>query len=403
MLRPLLVNQSLALNFDQPQDLPPLYSDESKVSQILRNFISNALKYTERGEVRVSARLTAERDAIEFIVEDTGIGIPESDLERVFDEFVQIENPLQRRVKGTGLGLPLSKKLAELLGGRVSVVSTLGVGSTFTATIPLMYGDALPGRRRDVDPDRLAVLVIEDSEQDLLLYERALNYSRFQAVPARSVAAALASLDFHTPAAVILDIRMQGQDAWDVLARFKRDERTRSIPLIVASTMDERRKAFALGADAFLLKPIERETLIERLDALVTRADAQRVLVVDDEETSRFIIRGMIADAEHVLLEASSRREGLRRARVERPDVILLDLRLSDMTGFDVCERLSSDTTTAQVPIVIVTSQRLSDDDLRRVGEHRQVLSKSSLTRELLRTTIAQAVASAPARHTETS
>ena len=120
MLRPLLVNQSLALVFEEPEDVPPLYSDESKVSQILRNFISNALKYTERGEVRVSARLTPQRDAVEFSVADTGIGIPEADLARVFDEFVQIENPLQRRVKGTGLGLPLSKRLAELLGGTIS-------------------------------------------------------------------------------------------------------------------------------------------------------------------------------------------------------------------------------------------------------------------------------------------
>src|SRR6185503_2300200 len=134
MLRPLLVNQSVALHFEMPDDVPPIYSDESKISQILRNFISNALKYTERGEVSVSARLTPQRDAVEFAVADTGIGIPEQDIERVFDEFVQIENPLQRRVKGTGLGLPLSRRLAELLGGTISVQSTLGVGSTFSVT-----------------------------------------------------------------------------------------------------------------------------------------------------------------------------------------------------------------------------------------------------------------------------
>src|SRR5581483_2193673 len=131
MLRPLLVNQSLALVFDDPDGVPPLHTDESKVSQVLRNFISNALKYTERGHVRVSAQLTADRSRVEFRVADTGIGIPERDLARIFDEFVQIENPLQRRVKGTGLGLPLSKRLAELLGGSISVQSELGVGSTF--------------------------------------------------------------------------------------------------------------------------------------------------------------------------------------------------------------------------------------------------------------------------------
>src|SRR5262245_59207464 len=214
MLRPLLINQSLALIFDEPADVPPLFSDESKVSQILRNFISNALKYTERGEVRVSARLTPSRDAVEFSVADTGIGIPSQDLARVFEEFVQIENPLQRRVKGTGLGLPLSKRLAELLGGRIHVTSTLGLGSTFTATIPLMYSDPTQTPAVSVERGRTAVLVIEDSDEDLLLYERALSGSRFQIVPARSVGAAISSFNSLTPAAIVLDIRMHGHDSW---------------------------------------------------------------------------------------------------------------------------------------------------------------------------------------------
>src|SRR5207249_6071397 len=135
---------------------PPIYSDESKVSQILRNFISNALKYTDRGEVRVSARLAPDRDGLEFRVSDTGIGIPEKDLTRIFDEFVQIENPLQKRVKGTGLGLPLSKRLAELLHGHIAVESTLGVRSTFSLTIPLVYRAGAAAAEIPVaDPNRV--------------------------------------------------------------------------------------------------------------------------------------------------------------------------------------------------------------------------------------------------------
>src|SRR4029453_11324342 len=240
MLRPLLVNQSLALVFEEPEDVPPIYSDESKVSQILRNFISNALKYTERGEVRVSARLTPQRDAVEFSVEDTGIGIPEADLARVFDEFVQIENPLQRRVKGTGLGLPLSRKLAELLGGKISVKSELGIGSTFFVTIPL------PSRT-----PALAGVRVEDADEDLMLYERALANTRFQFVGARSVDAATTTIDSTQPAAIVLDLRLQGEEAWHFLAKLKRDERTASVPLLVVSTIDDRQKGIALGADAY--------------------------------------------------------------------------------------------------------------------------------------------------------
>jgi signal transduction histidine kinase len=140
MLRPLLVTHKVELNFVEPKEFPLLYSDEQKISQILRNFLSNAIKFTEHGEIRISATLTPEQDAVVFAVADTGVGIALADQEVIFQEFTQVDNPLQRRVKGTGLGLPLCRKLAVMLGGHVAVESTVGVGSIFSATIPLRYG-----------------------------------------------------------------------------------------------------------------------------------------------------------------------------------------------------------------------------------------------------------------------
>ena len=138
MLRPLLVQgSSVALSFDEPDPMPPLYNDEGKVAQILRNFISNALKFTERGDVRVTAVQSGH--TVTFSVSDTGIGITPADQERIFEDFVQIESHLQRQVKGTGLGLPLSRKLAELLGGSLSVYSQPGQGSTFAVSLPIVY------------------------------------------------------------------------------------------------------------------------------------------------------------------------------------------------------------------------------------------------------------------------
>jgi signal transduction histidine kinase len=139
MLRPLLLGETVDLVFETPVDIPPLFTDESKVSQILRNIISNALKFTERGEVRVSARLAPEGDRVVLAVADTGIGIAPDDQKAIFEEFTPLENALQRRVKGTGLGLPLCRKLAMLLGGRVEVDSQVGVGSTFSVALPLRY------------------------------------------------------------------------------------------------------------------------------------------------------------------------------------------------------------------------------------------------------------------------
>ncbi|HZR24403.1 MAG TPA: ATP-binding protein [Vicinamibacterales bacterium] len=395
MLRPLLINQSLALIFDEPEGMPPLHTDESKVSQVLRNFISNALKYTERGHVRVSAQLSADRTTISFHVADTGIGIPATDLHRIFEEFVQIENPLQRRVKGTGLGLPLSKRLAELLGGTVSVESQHGVGSTFTLTIPILYRAPVDPDAVDIQPERpgvASVLVVEDSDEAVLLYERALDLTRYQLIRVRTVAAAERALASRLPAAIILDLRLYGEEAWDFLAQLKRQPTTAHIPVIVCSAIDDRRKGFALGADAYTVKPVDTKWLARTLGRFTSDRRSVRVLTVDDEEASRFIIRQMLNDPEHVVIEAASGSDGLLRAHEQPPDVILLDLRLTDMTGFDVFERLRADPTTAGVPVVVVTSQRLSTNERDRLAPVAGVLSKSTLTRDSLRRAIAEAI-----------
>ena len=144
MLRPLFISEAVELVFEEPVDIPPLYTDEGKVSQILRNFLSNALKFTQHGEVRISATLSQDQKTVSFAVKDTGIGIAQEDQARIFEEFTQVAHPLQKRVKGTGLGLPLCRKLAELLGGSVAVASTVGVGSTFTAALPVVYQASPP-------------------------------------------------------------------------------------------------------------------------------------------------------------------------------------------------------------------------------------------------------------------
>jgi CheY-like chemotaxis protein len=227
------------------------------------------------------------------------------------------------------------------------------------------------------------------------LYERALASTRYQVVPARSAAAALAALEVVRPVAIILDIRLHGEDAWDLLARLKRSDDTRSIPLIVSSTLDDQSKGFALGADAYGVKPINREWVVRTLQSLAPSEDGPtRVLSVDDEEASRYIIREMLNDSVHQVIEASSGEEGLVRARALVPDVILLDVRLTDMSGIDALERLREDPNTAGVPVVMVTSQTLSADDRRRLGRTR-VLSKGALTRDVLKTAIREAASPA--------
>jgi signal transduction histidine kinase/CheY-like chemotaxis protein len=274
MLRPLLVSESVNLVFEEPEAIPPLYTDEGKISQILRNFLSNALKFTERGEVRVSATFVPERNTVIFAVTDTGLGIAAADQTIIFEEFTQLEHPLQRRVKGTGLGLPLCRKLATLLGGNVSVKSQLGIGSTFSTEIPIRYVEPVitseaPFEAWQLDPGRVPVLVVEDSIETQLIYEKFLKGSIFQPIPAHTVRAAREIMQQIQPEALILDILLPGGESWNWLAELKGTEATRPIPIIVVTTVEDPRKGMALGADAYCLKPVERHWLLEQLRRLV--------------------------------------------------------------------------------------------------------------------------------------
>lgn len=369
MLRPLLVNESVALVFEEPEErLPPLHTDEAKVSQILRNFVSNALKFTEHGEVRVVARLRPGADAIAFSVADTGIGIASEDQERVFQEFTQIDHPLQRKVKGTGLGLPLCRRLAELLGGRVEVESTPGVGSTFTAVVPVMY-EGLREPAWQVDPTRVPVLVVEDSAETILLYERFLGPGGFQVLAARSVREARDALAAFRPRAIMLEILLRGEEAWELLTELKRRPDTRDVPLVVVSTLDDARKALALGADACCRKPVDRQALVQTLVRLTAPESVRHVLVVDDEEIARYLLRQHLTTPRQVVSEAASGADALQLAHETRPDVICLDLGLPELDGIEVLRRLKADPSTRDIPVVVVTGQSLDDAERKRLLE----------------------------------
>jgi signal transduction histidine kinase/CheY-like chemotaxis protein len=400
MLRPLLVSQSVALVFDAPDDLPAMRTDEGKVSQILRNLISNALKFTERGEVRVSVRLDPSTESMVFDVSDTGIGIAPVNHQRIFDEFAQIDNPLQRKYKGTGLGLPLSRKLAGLLGGALDVESTPGAGSVFTLRIPVFFRSTTPVQRSleipmRADPARLPVLVLEDAFEMQLFFERALKGSPYQLLPARSLSEAKEILAVHRPVAILLDIVLGAEDSWSLLADLKQQPETEQIPVIVVSSIDEAKKGLSLGADVYAVKPITRRWLLETL-ARETRSGppAVSVLVIDDQEAARYIVRQCLPAPRYSVADAVSGGNGLALARSTAPDVIVLDLNLPDMHGRDVLAELKRDPGTANIPVIIVSSQSLSDRELAGwAAAAAGIVPKHQLTRQLLEETIAAALA----------
>jgi signal transduction histidine kinase/CheY-like chemotaxis protein len=398
MLRPLLLNQSIALNFEEPESLPTMRTDEGKVSQILRNFISNALKYTERGHVRVSAQLAPKSEAVVFAVEDTGIGIAAPDQQRIFDEFAQVDHPLQRKFKGTGLGLPLSKRLAELLGGRLWVESEPGVGSTFFAEIPIVYRPR-PGEAEQtlatwtLDPARVPLLIVEDAFEDQLLYEKILKNTKFQILAARSLPAARQALSRLRPAAIILDILLQSEEAWSFLCQLKETPGTHDIPVLVISTVDDHAKSTALGADAHAVKPVDRTWLVRTLNELTTQ-QTTKVLIVDDQEVMRVVLAQFLDARLYSALHAETGSEGLAKARAEQPGLILLDLGLPDMNGRQVLAELRADPATRSIPVVLVTSARLEGADRETLDRSAAgIVFKDALTRDVVNSAIHRALA----------
>jgi signal transduction histidine kinase/ActR/RegA family two-component response regulator len=288
MLRPLLVSDAVNLLFYIPHTLPLMRTDESKLSQILRNFISNALKFTEHGEVLVTAEINEGSDSITFSVKDTGLGIAKENQQLIFEEFSQVASHLQRGVKGTGLGLPLCKKLSQLLGGSIAVQSEIGVGSNFSVSIPINYLPKVNNTPGQINvtfserrKDQLPVLIVEDHLETRLLYEKYLRNSDFNAMVVTSIREAEAVIHRTEPAAIVLDLLLNGHSSWHWLAELKGDDRRKHIPIIVASETDDKRKATILGADAYFVKPLFRDELVSTLHRLTHKSDEQDAIESD--------------------------------------------------------------------------------------------------------------------------
>jgi CheY-like chemotaxis protein len=336
--------------------------------------------------------LTADGRAVEFSVADTGIGIAQEDQSRIFEEFSQLDHPIQQQVKGTGLGLPLCRKLAQLLGGSVQVSSRPGYGSTFAATIPVNHAandieraeqvEALP---LSADDNRLPVLVVEDEPETRLLYEKYLRNTPFRPVPAGSIRQAREQLRRHPIIAVVLDVLLPDEPAWQWLAELKRDEATSKLPILIVSTVEDQRKGLALGAEDYCLKPLRRAWLVDRLQRVtkIARDPAQGpplVLIIDDQETDRYILRHHLDEFGCSIIEANGGEQGVQLARQLKPSLILLDLNMPGMDGFEVLAQLAEDPTTSPLPVTIVTSQILMPEQYEALTHARAVLQKHELS-----------------------
>jgi signal transduction histidine kinase/CheY-like chemotaxis protein len=367
MFKPIHLNPNVQIVFENFDALPPLKTDEGKISQILRNLVGNAIKFTERGEVRVSAVLHPDGSKLIFTVADTGIGISKDDQTKIFQEYGQVDSPIQRKLHGTGLGLPLSRKLAELLGGSLTVESEEGLGSKFKATIPLVF--IQPEERHALEKNqgdilRFPVLVIEDDEETQRLYEAYLRGSGYQTLKAFTLREARKILESTNPVAIVLDILMPGENGWSFLVDLKSNTALRHIPVFITTVLEDREQALSLGAADFCTKPVDRAWLLKKLKVLAANRPMQKALLIDDEEVARYLMKGTLSGTKFKIFEANNGIDGLRLARQEKPDIIFLDLVMPEMTGFEVLIELRKYEETKDIPVMIVTSKVLDEDEL---------------------------------------
>jgi signal transduction histidine kinase/CheY-like chemotaxis protein len=393
-LEPLAERGAVSLQLNTG-DVSDVVVDAGKVKQILYNLLSNAIKFTPEGG-QVAVTLLRVTDGVQFTVADTGIGIASADRERVFQEFQQIDAGPDRHYEGTGLGLALTRRFVEMHGGRIWVESELGQGSQFHVVLPNLEPADVPSTDDDalldevevvrstiVDQHRPLVLVVEDDPRAANLLTLYLNRGGYRSVIATDGHEAVERARELHPAAITLDILLPTLDGWEVLRALKRDEATRDIPVIIASVADDRELGFALGATDYFVKPVEREALLSRLDRYAfTRYLNYRdvtLLAVDDEPASLDLLEGMLAPAGFTVLRAGGGFEGIELALERQPELILLDLMMPQVSGFEVVEALRADARTQHTPILVITAKDVTDEDKRRLnGSITAILQKGT-------------------------
>jgi PAS domain S-box-containing protein len=367
-------------------------ADAVRLRQVVLNLLSNACKFTERGEVVLEAgREPSEQgDWIVVSVADTGIGMTPEQMGRLFQEFMQADASTTSKYGGTGLGLAISRKLCRLMGGDIHVESAPGEGSRFTIRIPARaparpsaaIGSAAPAARVAAGH---RVLVIDDEEKVRDLMRRFLGREGFEVVTARDGAEGLALARDLKPMLITLDVLMPDLDGWSVLEKLKADPELAHIPVVMVTILDDKNKGFALGATDFLTKPVDRERLRAVLADHGGQKAERRALVVEDDPDTRVWLRRMLREEGWTVLEAANGREALARIADMAPDVMLFDLIMPEMDGFELIEELRQDEVWRRLPVVVVTAAELSDEDHERLnGSVLKVLHKTGTSREAL-------------------
>ena len=364
-------------------------SDETKLRQCIVNFLSNAFKFTENGQVAliIDQKEIDGKEFVNFDIKDSGIGMSEEQLGKLFDTYTQAERSTSAKYGGTGLGLSISKHFAEMMGGGVEVTSEVGKGSTFSIFVPRESEDEIIEEEGDVENPELKegdeyILLVDDDKATHDVVKRAIKkeghnvYSTFDGDEGVDQARKI------KPKLILLDVLMPGRDGWSVLKEIKNDKNLKDVPVVITSVLNEESLASSLGADDYMKKPIDRTFFLNIVKRYITEKD-QKVLIVDDDENTRDLLAKILNNEGYMSIDAKNGEDALERVK-EKPDLIVLDLDMPRMDGFEFIERSRADG--INIPIVVFSGKDITAVEEKMLGKYTEgIVKKESKVESLVK------------------
>ncbi|NIR49280.1 PAS domain S-box protein [candidate division KSB1 bacterium] len=421
-IRPLCVEKELALDFECDEDVPDvIYSDQEKLTKAVMNILSNAVKFTHKGGVKLAMSMAGPTN-LKIEVSDTGIGIPKDRIDEIFKEFHQIDSSDSRTYGGTGLGLAITRRVLDIIGGSVSVESEVNKGSTFTLLIPFQFkrdtvtqktvdSDRqmrrppmpepvkfdLTDDREQLDGDKKTILVVDDEREAIYIMRQYLHDHNYQIIFPRNGEDVAELARRFNPFAVTLDILMPEKSGWDILEILKSDPQTENIPVIITSILPEKERAFEMGAAEYLVKPFEPQKLLVFLATLESRGRKMkavldlpkifnvkrlarkklfpigrkevkptdgktRILLVDDDKDTKYAVQYVLEEAGYEVFLANEGKEALEQVKSIDPNLILMDMMMPGMNGYEATQKLKSDDKAKDIPIIAMTAKAMKGD-----------------------------------------
>jgi CheY-like chemotaxis protein/anti-sigma regulatory factor (Ser/Thr protein kinase) len=378
--------------FEIDSNLGLMNNDETRIKQCIINLISNACKFTSNGLVSITVRKihVGVQENVEFIIKDTGIGMKEEQLQKIFEEFSQASDDTTSKFGGTGLGLTITKTLVEMMGGSVSVASEEGVGSAFTLIIPTRYENTQVACPEEQKSDQLIIessnepliLIIDDDENIHEIVKRKLADQRFRILSARNGFEGIDKSKKYKPDLILVDILMPGKDGWNTIIEINATDGLKSIPVVVISTIDEKLTATSFGAKAFVQKPIDKDVLLKEIRAIFNEDfESLNALVIDDDPDARDLAVRLLKGVGFKVDLASNGKEGLEKLKFGF-DLVILDLQMPVMDGFEFLKELDSGNFKIQKePEIIVYSSLQLDEVVRQklIKRCSGILDKNSI------------------------